>query len=79
MPPEGCPTAFARLWARKEAYLKGLGTGFGRDIAADDVRGDLPGWCVTDLPAGPGHAAAVAAGSARDCTVVRVHRTLPEL
>ncbi|MGW1189195.1 4'-phosphopantetheinyl transferase superfamily protein [Streptomyces sp. NPDC002559] len=78
MPPEGRPTAFARLWARKEAYLKGLGTGFGRGIAADDVRGDLPGWCVTDLPAGPGHAA-VAAGSARDCTVVRVHRTLPEL
>ncbi|MFJ2899679.1 4'-phosphopantetheinyl transferase family protein [Streptomyces sp. NPDC087218] len=79
VPPGERPASFARLWARKEAYLKGLGTGFGRDIAADDVRGDLPGWCVTDLPAGPGHAAAVAAGSARARTVVHVHRTLPEL
>ncbi|MDK0524481.1 4'-phosphopantetheinyl transferase superfamily protein [Streptomyces sp. ML-6] len=79
VPPKERPAAFARLWARKEAYLKGLGTGFGRDIAADDVRGDLPGWCVTDLPVGPGHAAAVAVGSARARTVVRVHRTLPEL
>ncbi|MGW1355651.1 4'-phosphopantetheinyl transferase family protein [Streptomyces sp. NPDC002409] len=77
--PQERPAAFAGLWARKEAYLKGLGTGFGRDIAADDVRGDLPGWCVTDIPVGPGHAAAVAAGSARARTVVRVHHALPEL
>ncbi|MFF8617597.1 4'-phosphopantetheinyl transferase family protein [Streptomyces sp. NPDC015350] len=79
VPPQERPAAFAVLWARKEAYLKGLGTGFGRDIAADDVRGDLPGWCVTDIPVGPGHAAAVAAGSARARTVVRVHHALPGL
>ncbi|WPW26106.1 4'-phosphopantetheinyl transferase superfamily protein [Streptomyces atratus] len=29
---------FATLWARKEAYLKGLGTGPGRDLAADVTR-----------------------------------------
>ncbi|MFD9032353.1 4'-phosphopantetheinyl transferase family protein [Streptomyces sp. NPDC059567] len=51
---------FATLWARKEAYLKGLGTGLGRDLAADDVTGDLPGWTLADLPAGPGTAVAVA-------------------
>ncbi|MEU5921275.1 4'-phosphopantetheinyl transferase superfamily protein [Streptomyces sp. NPDC047141] len=75
-PPAGRPVAFARLWARKEAYLKGLGTGLGRDAATDDVRGDLPGWRLTDLSVGTGYAAALAVG----CPVarlVRVHRALP--
>lgn len=57
----GARTAvFATLWARKEAYLKGLGTGLGRDLAADDVTRDLPGWALTDLSAEPGTAVAVA-------------------
>ncbi|MEU9860047.1 4'-phosphopantetheinyl transferase superfamily protein [Streptomyces sp. NPDC047971] len=57
----GARTAvFATLWARKEAYLKGLGTGLGRDLAADDVTGDLPGWALTDLSAEPRTAVAVA-------------------
>ncbi|MGW4851232.1 4'-phosphopantetheinyl transferase family protein [Streptomyces sp. NPDC004288] len=75
-PPHSRPVAFARLWARKEAYLKGLGTGLGRDAAADDVRGDLPGWRLTDLPVGTGYAAALAVA----CPVprlIRVHRALP--
>lgn len=74
--PEDRPAVFARLWARKEAYLKGLGTGLGRDAAADDVRGDLPGWCLTDLPVDDGYAAALAVGSPMPSTV-RVHRALP--
>ncbi|MGW1515006.1 4'-phosphopantetheinyl transferase family protein [Streptomyces sp. NPDC002394] len=73
--PEDRPAVFARLWARKEAYLKGLGTGLGRDLAADDVRGDLPGWRLTDLPLAAGHAAAVAVNSP-DPRTVRVHRSL---
>ncbi|MFI0942873.1 4'-phosphopantetheinyl transferase family protein [Streptomyces sp. NPDC021020] len=54
------PAAFARLWTRKEAYLKGLGTGLGRDLAADDLTTSPPGWAVADVPAPPHHAAAVA-------------------
>jgi 4'-phosphopantetheinyl transferase len=74
--PEDRPAAFARLWARKEAYLKGLGTGLGRGLAADDVRGDLPGWRLTDLPLATGYAAAVAVNS-RSSRTTRIHRALP--
>ncbi|WP_225800871.1 4'-phosphopantetheinyl transferase superfamily protein [Streptomyces sp. NK15101] len=75
-PPEGRPAVFARLWARKEAYLKGLGTGLGRGASVDDVRGDLPGWRLTDLPVGTGYAAALAVRSPVP-RPVRLHRTLP--
>ncbi|MFI1718274.1 4'-phosphopantetheinyl transferase family protein [Streptomyces litmocidini] len=74
--PEDRSAVFARLWARKEAYLKGLGTGLGRDAAADDVRGDLPGWCLTDLPVDSGYAAALAVASPTPSTV-GFHRVLP--
>lgn len=73
---EDRPAAFARLWARKEAYLKGLGTGLGRGLAVDDVRVDLPGWHLTDLPLETGYAAAVAVNSLEPCAV-RIHRALP--
>ncbi|MEW1639624.1 4'-phosphopantetheinyl transferase superfamily protein [Streptomyces sp. NPDC093801] len=61
------PAVFARLWARKEAYLKGLGTGVGRNPNLDYL-GDPgigaparpSGWTVRDVPVGPEHAAAVA-------------------
>jgi 4'-phosphopantetheinyl transferase len=52
--------AALRLWVRKEAYLKGLGTGLGRDPATVDVRADPPGWWIVDVDAGAGHLAAVA-------------------
>jgi 4'-phosphopantetheinyl transferase len=59
---------FAQLWTRKEAYLKGLGTGLARSPARDYLglapRAGAPpgpaGWIVRNVPAGPHHAAAAA-------------------
>ncbi|MFD8980544.1 4'-phosphopantetheinyl transferase family protein [Streptomyces sp. NPDC059564] len=66
-PPSLRPAAFARLWARKEAYLKGLGTGVGRSPDLDYLGNPTfgaparpPGWTVKDIPVGPEHAAALA-------------------
>ncbi|MCM2425578.1 4'-phosphopantetheinyl transferase family protein [Streptomyces sp. RKAG337] len=64
-PPER-PAAFARAWVRKEAYLKGLGIGLGRDPSADYVgTGAAPppgpaGWSIADVAVGESRAAAVA-------------------
>ena len=49
-----------RRWVRKEAYLKGLGTGLGLDPATVDLSVDPPGWQVLDIPAGSGAMSAVA-------------------
>ncbi|MFI5756867.1 4'-phosphopantetheinyl transferase family protein [Streptomyces sp. NPDC051569] len=81
VPQERRGAAFTRLWARKEAYLKGIGTGLGRDLAADylgtgGLAGSPPGWSVTDLPAGPKHFAACAALGAAHRTRVR-HLSTP--
>ncbi len=60
------PAAFARAWARKEAYLKGIGSGLGRSPSLDYLgtrAGAVaapPGWTVGDVAVGDGHAAAVA-------------------
>ncbi|MFD3725469.1 4'-phosphopantetheinyl transferase family protein [Streptomyces sp. NPDC058671] len=63
-PPGGRRAHFARLWTRKEAYLKALGTGLSRhpriDYLGSDLRRRPARWAVLDLPAGPGHAAAIA-------------------
>lgn len=66
LPAHGRPAAFTRAWVRKEAYLKGLGTGLVRDPALDYVStGPLPaapapGWSVRDVLVPAGYAAAVA-------------------
>lgn len=65
--PEERPAAFGRVWARKEAYFKGLGIGLARGLALDYVGtgdtppdGGLPGWTLTDVAVPPGFTAAVA-------------------
>jgi 4'-phosphopantetheinyl transferase len=58
--------SFARTWARKEAYLKGLGTGLSRDLARDYVGAGPspgtgpPGWTLGDVAAPEGYAGAFA-------------------
>ncbi|MFD5268543.1 4'-phosphopantetheinyl transferase family protein [Streptomyces sp. NPDC058335] len=67
LPPDRLGAAFGQLWARKEAYLKGIGTGLERPPRADYLgtpgqgrRLRPPGWTVLDLRCGPAHSAAVA-------------------
>ncbi|MHA7957015.1 4'-phosphopantetheinyl transferase family protein [Streptomyces sp. L500] len=65
LPEPERPAAFARCWTRKEAYLKGTGTGLAESPAVTYVgTGSAPvappGWTLTDVEAGPGHAAAIA-------------------
>jgi 4'-phosphopantetheinyl transferase len=56
---------FARVWTRKEAYLKGVGIGVGhgldRDYLGTQERAPGPvGWAVIDVPVAAGYGAAVA-------------------
>ncbi|MEU0340413.1 4'-phosphopantetheinyl transferase superfamily protein [Streptomyces bobili] len=66
LPAHERPAAFTRAWVRKEAYLKGLGTGLVRNPALDYVgTGTLPvapspEWTVRDVLVPAGYAAAVA-------------------
>ncbi|MEU2052135.1 4'-phosphopantetheinyl transferase family protein [Streptomyces bungoensis] len=66
LPAHERPAAFTRTWVRKEAYLKGLGTGLVRDPALDYVgTGPLPAapapeWTLRDVLVPAGYAAAVA-------------------
>ncbi|MEU9310367.1 4'-phosphopantetheinyl transferase superfamily protein [Streptomyces sp. NPDC048256] len=80
-PPGDRPAAFARLWARKEAYLKGTGVGVGgwmSDVYLGDEGPHAPprpaDWTVLDVPCGSGHAAAAAI---RGSTPRQVVRRLP--
>ncbi|CAM5456415.1 hypothetical protein GCM10010329_33300 [Streptomyces spiroverticillatus] len=57
--------AFGRCWCRKEAYLKGTGTGLavpldGTYVGAGERPGDVPGWRLVDVQAPEGYAAALA-------------------
>jgi 4'-phosphopantetheinyl transferase len=63
--PSERPHLFARIWTRKEAYLKGIGSGVADDLARDYLglagREDgPPGWTVIKVPAPEGFAAAAA-------------------
>jgi 4'-phosphopantetheinyl transferase len=70
--------AFAAVWTRKEAYLKGIGTGLSRGLATDYLGATglapLPdGWCVLDVPVPAGYAGAVAvAGATPDIQVLEL-------
>jgi 4'-phosphopantetheinyl transferase len=63
--PSDRPLLFARIWTRKEAYLKGIGSGVADDLARDYLgitgREDGPrGWAAIEVPAPEGFAAAAA-------------------
>jgi 4'-phosphopantetheinyl transferase len=64
-PPAIRAEVFARVWTRKEAYLKGVGTGVGHGLDSDylgtEGREAAPaGWTVIGVPVATGYAAAVA-------------------
>lgn len=57
--------ALARVWARKEACLKGTGSGLALGltdpyVGSAPTPAAVPGWTLTDLPAPAGYAAALA-------------------
>ncbi|MFI9585740.1 4'-phosphopantetheinyl transferase family protein [Streptomyces sp. NPDC052236] len=65
LPLAARPAAFARCWARKEAYLKGIGIGLAEDpsityVGAGPDAGVLTGWSLADVSVAPGYAAACA-------------------
>ncbi|MER7701201.1 4'-phosphopantetheinyl transferase superfamily protein [Streptomyces sp. NPDC096095] len=72
---------FARIWTRKEAYLKGIGTGLGRALDADylglrDRTASPRGWALANVEVARGHAAAVAVRTERQASVPPI-RCLP--
>lgn len=70
--------AFATVWTRKEAYLKGIGTGLSRGLGTDYVGAaglaPLPdGWSLLDVPVPDGYAGAAAvAGPTPDTRVLEL-------
>jgi 4'-phosphopantetheinyl transferase len=63
LPPAERATGFTRIWTRKEAYLKALGTGLTRDPAVDYVGisgPDPDGWAIYEVTMPLGYQAAVA-------------------
>ncbi|MFF7978894.1 4'-phosphopantetheinyl transferase family protein [Streptomyces sp. NPDC007901] len=70
LPQDRRSAALGQLWARKEAYLKGIGTGLERPAHADYL--GTPGhgpwrrpphWTVLDLACAPAHAAVAVPGA----------------
>jgi 4'-phosphopantetheinyl transferase len=77
--PERREEAFLSCWVRKEAYLKGIGTGLPGGLAAHCVGlapefippggsrlATVRGWSFIDLDVQPGHRAALALATTRD-------------
>jgi 4'-phosphopantetheinyl transferase len=72
MPEAARRAAFFDLWTRKEAYLKGIGTGLGQDpsrfsigardgaVVRDAAAAGAPIWYTQSVPAPSGYAAALA-------------------
>ncbi len=63
--------AFARLWTRKEAYLKGTGAGVAHGLAGEylgvEGRAELPpGWSLRAVPVPPSYEASAALHSGPD-------------
>lgn len=60
LPKAERPAAFFRLWTRKEAYIKAIGTGLSHPLNEFDVTAPIENWSITDLEVGSGYAAALA-------------------
>ncbi|MFD7664037.1 4'-phosphopantetheinyl transferase family protein [Streptomyces sp. NPDC059788] len=66
LPEHRRPAAFARCWTRKEAYLKGTGSGLAGDLMTTTLVGAgpepvaMPGWAMADVAVPEGFAAACA-------------------
>ena len=54
------PSQFFRLWTRKEAYIKAVGTGLSHPLNTFDVTVPIPGWSIVDMNVGQGYSAALA-------------------
>ncbi|WP_159400924.1 4'-phosphopantetheinyl transferase family protein [Streptomyces sp. NRRL B-24484] len=76
---------FTWLWTRKEAYLKGIGVGLRRSLAADYLGAGGPaapagpaGWTVADVPCEDHYVASVAvpAGASLPVTLRRLPRSV---
>lgn len=64
-PAEEQTRTFTRIWTRKEAYLKGVGTGLAHELSREylgneERAGPPAGWIVCELPAHESYIAAVA-------------------
>lgn len=59
--------AFARLWTRKESYMKALGEGFALPMSDFSSLADPPGFCYTELSMPAGYAGCVCHAQGTTC------------